>query len=69
MTRAWDEVAISGYCLSECRFFYGLRGLVATVDRKCDQLKVWPHAEGIGDGKLWFRLSWARITLVDRWLP
>lgn len=65
MLREWDEVTISGYCLSEGRFFYHLRGTIGTIDG--DSLKLWPLPEPIGDGKLWFDRRFVRLVKFHKY--
>ena len=61
----WDEVKISGRCFSEDADMVDVVGTVAAVDVEADSVKVWPHKD-IGDGKLWFVLSTAFITVLHR---
>lgn len=52
-------VSVSGYCLSEGKFFYNLHGAIGDVS--CfPRFKVWPFSP-LGDGKLWFDVSHARV--------
>lgn len=59
----WLSVIVSGYCLSEGRFFYGLRGVIGTWDGV--QFKLWPD-EPTGDGKLWFSVHHARVQIAEK---
>jgi len=59
----YDEVVVSGYCLSEGRFFYRMPGVIATLRDR--ELKIWPQ-DGRGDSKLWFRLRTLRVHYHDR---
>jgi hypothetical protein len=59
LVQEYDSVSVSGYCISEGRFYYHLRGIIVSISRQ--EFKLWPH-DYIGDGKLWFRRPTARIT-------
>ncbi len=58
--REFDYVTVSGYCLSEGRFFYHLPTCVATFAPP--EIKLWPMRLIRKDiGKLWFNLRTLRI--------
>ena len=61
--REFDYVTVSGYCLSEGRFFYHLPACVASHGPMYDnEIKLWPMILIRKDiGKLWFNLRTLRI--------
>lgn len=61
------SVTVSGYCLSEGRFFYRLKGVIGAA--YADVFKVWPEDESVGDGKLWFSTKHARYVVTDDPFP
>jgi hypothetical protein len=63
--REFDAVEVSGYCTSEGRFFYRLRGVIGDTSYGW-QFKLWPSDSSIGDGKLWFRTRHAHVRLLWR---
>jgi hypothetical protein len=66
--REFDHVTVSGYCLSEGRFFYHLPCVIASHGPMYDnEIKMWP-LEPMRDGKLWFRLRTLRIHKHQRFL-
>lgn len=60
MLHEWSDVFVSGYCISEKKFFHRLPATIATVRLSDRRLKVWP-ARDISDCKLWFDLAHCRI--------
>ena len=64
----FDLVTVSGYCLSEFRFFYHLSCCVASCGPMYNnQIKLWPRESVPGtDDKLWFNLRTLRIHKHQR---
>jgi len=56
--REGDRIIVSGFCTSEQKFIYNLRGVVGDVDEY--EIKIWPE-DGRLDGKIWFRRKWVRL--------
>lgn len=66
--KQFDLLTVSGYCLSEGRFFYHLKCEIASHGPMYDnEIKMWPleHVPGTDD-KLWFNLRTLRIHKHQR---
>lgn len=61
----YDRVTISGYCLTDGRFYYGLRGCIGAACSD-DQVKLWPDTSDAPE-KAWFSKKWARISITKKW--
>lgn len=61
----FDQVKISGYCMSHGRFFYNQRGTAASVGPLYDQCwKFWLSDVRDDNGKFWFNMRTARVTRI-----
>ena len=58
---AWHNVIVSGYCISEDRFFYNLKGKIGDTSYGW-KFKVWPDDDKIGNGKLWFHTFFTKVV-------
>jgi hypothetical protein len=63
--KEYDEITVSGYCLSSGKFVYNMRAVVGCAAKHNPQFKVWPSdPRSDGDDKMWFDRRFAHWSIV-----